>query len=363
MQQMKVTLPSNAQQCPMQMCEGTHGRTSRGGDAKAGRLRFGFRSGFTLIELLVVIAIIALLIGILIPSLGKARDSARTLKCLTHTRAMGQIMTLYANDNKSWYPQVPECVNDGFLGEQSSRGGLAGLFSLNQVGFEDDGLTYAGWTGQTPTDDNDQLDCYPLVSNTGPAGCTSTPLNGPRTPLLRNYMTGFDILICPSDKQDVYYGPAVAQGGAAQYSPTTWTGTTGFRNPRVAGSERQVAWNSISYLYITGLKTDEPNIPTPPPLFGDETNGPDVGTKAWYGASAGSTTLNAQMGAAGVTFAGGYGKVDNHGAAGANFVYADGSGKFTTGSIQDIFFSSDPQAQKSINVIKPGRSAMTQTID
>ncbi len=55
--------------------------------------------GFTLIELLVVVAIIALLIGILLPALGKARDSARKTRSLANMRTHGQILAIYANEN------------------------------------------------------------------------------------------------------------------------------------------------------------------------------------------------------------------------------------------------------------------------
>src|SRR5687768_3853051 len=77
------------------------------------------KRAFTLIELLVVIGIIAILVGILLPTLNSARQRAYNVQCLSNLRACGQILHLYANQNRGYFPpmnlQSPEALPRGIL--------------------------------------------------------------------------------------------------------------------------------------------------------------------------------------------------------------------------------------------------------
>lgn len=64
------------------------------------------RKGFTLIELLVVIAIIALLMGILMPALQRAKEHGKRTVCSNNVRTLGLANTIYADECDGWYVPV-----------------------------------------------------------------------------------------------------------------------------------------------------------------------------------------------------------------------------------------------------------------
>ena len=69
--------------------------------------------GFTLVELLVVIGIIAVLIGILLPVLGRVQRQALRTKCMSNVRQLVAAMNVYAGDNKGgWYTDTADYGSD-----------------------------------------------------------------------------------------------------------------------------------------------------------------------------------------------------------------------------------------------------------
>jgi prepilin-type N-terminal cleavage/methylation domain-containing protein/prepilin-type processing-associated H-X9-DG protein len=129
-------------------------RTSQVNGIVRDRRRLDY-AGFTLVELLVVIGIIAVLIGILLPSLSKARDQAQATQCMSNLRQLGQAFLGYASDHENC--QLPVRVRFGALKDangQTNNGNSAALYDADEgwpnLLVNDGYLTAPDATGKGP---------------------------------------------------------------------------------------------------------------------------------------------------------------------------------------------------------------------
>lgn len=68
---------------------------------------------FTLVELLVVVAVIGILASLLLPALGKAKETGKALRCLSNMKQFGMAGIMYAEDNREYWPLLYNGVDFG----------------------------------------------------------------------------------------------------------------------------------------------------------------------------------------------------------------------------------------------------------
>jgi len=185
------------------------------------------RRGFTLIELLVVVAIIALLIAILLPSLGKARELANRGTCAANVRGIAQSMHVYGADNNDVYPCVPAPSNNStptykLAANTTAVGGTSTDLTYNAIYQQNSGQSNAG----------SPMACLWILCIRGDVApkqfiCKSDPVGAAASPLLATgniYNTNFNDASGTAALADNHYSYSISYPWtpAAAASPGGW---------------------------------------------------------------------------------------------------------------------------------------------
>ncbi|CAN5810703.1 hypothetical protein BH11PLA1_BH11PLA1_21250 [soil metagenome] len=249
------------------------------------------RRAFTLIELLVVIAIIALLVSLLLPALGSARDSARTLLCSSNIRGLAQGANNYASDYK-----------DALVGSPTSSG--LKLFNWNAIpdAYKSGPPRPGGYNGVAVQSWDHMGPLALFLGFKGPDDGTtdfSEAARVRRFEWLRNDLPGFQ---CPNNTVvtlDGPVGPAIPVGKVIPFMSTTqFVSTTDpapfGTDPRPTSQDRgqykpsliRMGQPSMKVLYFEGARfqrlEDQANTPNTDLTLTASYGGAFAGTGPWY---------------------------------------------------------------------------------
>ena len=97
--------------------------------------------GFTLVELLVVIGIIAVLIGVLLPALSKARQQSQSVACLSNMRQLGQGLVMFSQEHKLYLPKGWFNARPAISGQTATGDALPGDYASSDTW----GFRYPMW--------------------------------------------------------------------------------------------------------------------------------------------------------------------------------------------------------------------------
>ena len=169
------------------------------------------RLGFTLIELLVVISIIAMLMGILMPALGKARESARRVYCASNCKSLGIASVSFASDNDGWLPMM-DATRD-HLGADDV--GWTKSFPQKHWFY----VELAPYLGYNPEEYEEFFDAFESRGNKWWQEISVAPFLGDKPP------DAPDVLSCPSIRYSESLGAVyVGYGWNYRYGGHRWIG-------------------------------------------------------------------------------------------------------------------------------------------